>query len=71
MAGETIHRNRLTTEEVVVPEGHEVCSSCKGLGYLSKYDMGWSSPVHSPELAAKRQCLFCNGQGFRPVQVRA
>lgn len=53
-------------EEVEVPEGHIVCYSCKGKGSSSKYDEGWNSLVHSPELAARRSCTFCQGLGHVP-----
>jgi hypothetical protein len=50
--------------EVEVPEGHMVCEYCKGEGYLSGYDEGWHSLMHSPELAAKKECFMCGGDGY-------
>jgi hypothetical protein len=52
------------TQSVQVPEGHVKCSHCEGRGMLSKYDEGWSSIVHSEELAALHRCMFCGGRGY-------
>ena len=62
----TISRVKLTEEfeEITVPQGYIVCDMCKGRGMMSDYDMGWSSLVHSPELAAKKPCMGCGGEGY-------
>ena len=59
-----IIRHVETYESVEVPEGYEVCSRCDGKGGSSKYDEGWHSLVHSPELAAFVECFACGGQGY-------
>jgi DnaJ-class molecular chaperone len=59
-----INRYKESYEEVEVPDGFKVCQTCKGKGAMSKYDRGWTSFVHSPELAAMERCWICNGQGF-------
>lgn len=41
----------------------KVCTICKGEGMVSKYDLGWRSFMHSPELAAKQTCWRCAGTG--------
>jgi DnaJ-class molecular chaperone len=64
-----IQRYRLVREDVEVPEGNLVCSRCKGAGMLSKYDEGIKSLAHSPELAAKRECSTCRGDGYVPIMV--
>lgn len=62
-----ILRRTMGYEEIEIPEGHEVCSWCKGKGMTSKYDEGWSSVLHEPSLAAERTCLWCDGAGYRLV----
>lgn len=44
----------------------ELCGACKGKGATSKYDEGWRSLVHDPELAALRDCMVCGGRGVVP-----
>lgn len=61
-----IIRHRIITEPVEIPEGHLVCSHCKGAGMLSKYDEGFKSLVHNPDLAVKRPCDTCNALGYVP-----
>lgn len=61
----TVVRNVVTTEEVEVPDDHEVCPGCDGRGMLSAYDRGHRSLAHSPRLAAKEECIGCGGQGYR------
>lgn len=63
-----IIREKIVPEEVEIPEEHVVCPHCKGKGLMSKYDEGWSSVVHSPELAAKHECYRCNGLGYVPEE---
>lgn len=64
-ASSTIRRRVVREEVVEVPEGHEVCPMCEGRAKVSKYDQGMRSLVHSDELAALRDCLACNGLGYR------
>lgn len=61
-----IRRYKLILETIEVPEGHLVCSNCKGAAMLSKYDEGIKSLVHDPDLAVKRKCPTCNGLGYVP-----
>lgn len=42
----------------------EICKYCNGRGVWSKYDHGWTSIIHSEELAALRKCSRCNGTGL-------
>ena len=51
-----------------IPEDHVACPICKGDGAVSKYDQGWRSLTHSPELAAKRTCWRCGGLGYIPAE---
>lgn len=60
----TITRYKMGYEQVEVPEGYEPCSYCKGRGQMSKYDEGWNSLVHSPDLAALHDCWTCGGAGY-------
>jgi hypothetical protein len=62
----TIYRRKISYEELKIPEGYKICTYCKGKGLLSKYDMGWSSVVHDPELAALEECYACGGSGVIP-----
>jgi RecJ-like exonuclease len=61
-----ILRSRIVTEPVEVPEGHLICSKCKGHGLISKYDQGVKSMAYDPELDAKSPCQICKGQGYVP-----
>lgn len=59
-----VRRNPNAVELVEVPEDHVVCPTCKGKGYTSKYEQGWSSLSHAPDLAAPIECLVCGGDGY-------
>jgi DnaJ-class molecular chaperone len=53
-----ILRKTITYEEVVIPEGHEVCSSCHGSGEIRKV---WGPPGLEGQF---RTCPDCRGIGF-------
>jgi len=57
-------RNPYAYEQVEVPEDHVVCPQCKGKGYTTKYEQGWSSLCHDPELAAPIECMTCGADGY-------
>lgn len=61
---ETVRREVVAYQTVEVPDGCVICVTCRGRGKASKYDCGWSSLVHSPELAVKRTCPTCGGLGY-------
>lgn len=63
---EKILRYKEGYEEIEVPDDHKPCGYCKGKGRMSKYDEGWSSVMHSPDLAALHECLVCGGAGYVP-----
>jgi len=69
VADDVIMRRVVTTVEVDVPDGMRPCPSCEGKGLLSRYDEGWTSFIHDPELAALRQCVVCAGSGLLPEGV--
>jgi hypothetical protein len=62
----TIHRVKIVTEEVEVPDGYMVCPHCKGKGRLTKYDQGWTTFMPDPSFAAPEECYVCRGLGFVP-----
>lgn len=64
----TIYRHRVITEEIKIPKEDVSCPICKGAGMMSKYDEGWTSFIHDPELAAKRTCWRCAGLGHVPAE---
>lgn len=64
-----ITRNIITTETITIPEGMVVCTHCDGLGLISKYDQGFKSFVYSAAMAAKRECIYCKGQGYADKRV--
>lgn len=59
-----IQRNKIVIEEIEIPEGYVVCPRCEGRAFISKYDMGWVSVVPNAEMAAKRECYYCQGKGY-------